>query len=573
MLIVPLMHRTDQHRYMSMGLAAMLAMGCVCANDGWAQNAALPPPRAVKVAEAVRIAKSGERVKMLGTLFAETAPGFFFFGDETGKIRGRLASPIPMRPGDRIEVAGTLELRANEQVWLDNASAVNLGSGSLPAPIQVRASEFFHNKDSSAHFDAEFVSLRGRVTGRGTYLSNYSVRGKWSAYEFDTLTVDDDGVEVLVFFQSEEKAHERWPIGTLADFTGTLRLDRQAPADSPRRIHLVSPGPAYVQVIQWPPFWQIPRYQRWVKTGLLTLTCCIVASGVWIWLLQRRLRFRRVAERTFELECALAKERELGEMKSNFVSLVSHELRTPLGVIMSASDVLQRYFERLSPEKRMRHLDMILRSTRNLASLIEEVLILGRVEEGRMQFAPSPLDLEKFCRTLCDEMRSATKDSSPIQFRMLSALDGAVSDESLLRHIICNLLSNAVKYSEPGSPVEFTVERRDEDVVFTIKDQGIGIPEEDQARLFTSFTRAGNVGMRPGTGLGLVVVLRCVQLHGGTLKLDSTIDEGTTISVTLPVFNGVLKVERSNYSRFNISSRPHLIHNSHENHPHHRRSI
>lgn len=249
---------------------------------------------------------------------------------------------------------------------------------------------------------------------------------------------------------------------------------------------------------------------------------------------------RRVTERTTELQAALAQQTELARLKTDFVSLVSHEFRTPLGVIMSASDVLHRYFDRLPAEKRARHLEMILSSTKNLASLIEEVLLLGRAEEGRMQFAPSTLNLERFCRTLCDEMRSATKAASTIEFTDLSSLEGAVSDEQILRHILSNLLSNAVKYSEPDSLVEFVVTRQGNDAVFTVHDYGIGIPEEDQARLFNSFTRGSNVGNRPGTGLGLVVVQRCVQLHGGTLKLSSALGHGTTVTVTLPVFQSEL---------------------------------
>jgi signal transduction histidine kinase len=244
----------------------------------------------------------------------------------------------------------------------------------------------------------------------------------------------------------------------------------------------------------------------------------------------------RVAERTRELDEALAHERELGEMKSRFVTLVSHEFRTPLGVIMSASDVLQRYFERLPAEKRQRHLDMILRSTRNLASLIEEVLLLGRVEEGHMPFVPAAMDLEKLCRTFADEAHSAGGGACPIVFRPESSLEGAAGDEALLRHILSNLLSNAVKYSEPGTPVEFTARRAGDAAVFTIRDHGIGISAEDQARLFTSFTRGQNVGTRPGTGLGLVVVQRCVKLHGGSLDLASTLGQGTTVTVTLPLF-------------------------------------
>jgi len=245
---------------------------------------------------------------------------------------------------------------------------------------------------------------------------------------------------------------------------------------------------------------------------------------------------QRVAKRTEDLHAALARERELSEMKSNFVSLVSHEFRTPLGVIMSAADVLQRYFERLAPEKRARHLEMILKSTRNLAALIEEVLLLGRVEEGRMQFTPVAVDLEKTCRTLCDEVRSATNGVCPIQFAPQPSLEGAVSDEALLRHILTNLLSNAVKYSEPGHTVELAASRTNGDVVFAVRDRGIGIPAEDRPRLFTSFTRGSNVGQRPGTGLGLVVVHRCVQLHGGSIAVESAVGAGTTITVKLPTF-------------------------------------
>lgn len=127
---------------------------------------------------------------------------------------------------------------------------------------------------------------------------------------------------------------------------------------------------------------------------------------------------------------------------------------------MSASEVLNRYFDRLSPDKRTRHLEMILSSTRNLAALIEEMLLLGRAEEGRMQFSPTPMDVERFCRTPCVMRCSRPPRTSPIEFSVSTSLEGAVSDEAILRHILSNLLSNAVKYSEPGSPVEFTAFRQ-----------------------------------------------------------------------------------------------------------------
>ncbi len=244
----------------------------------------------------------------------------------------------------------------------------------------------------------------------------------------------------------------------------------------------------------------------------------------------------RVATRTGELAIALAQERELGQLKTNFVSLVSHEFRTPLGVIMAAVEVLRRYFDRLPQEKRQEQLDIIFRSTKNLAALIEEVLLLGRVEDGRLSLDPQPLDLDKLCRTLTDELYSATGGTSPIHYRAGSPLDEAVADESTVRHILTNLISNAVKYSDPGQPVEFTLTRDRADAVFTIRDRGIGIPVEEQTHILESFTRGSNVGNRPGTGLGLVIVQRCVALHAGSMVLQSTPGEGTTVTVRLPLF-------------------------------------
>lgn len=233
---------------------------------------------------------------------------------------------------------------------------------------------------------------------------------------------------------------------------------------------------------------------------------------------------------------ALARERELSILKSNFVSLVSHEFRTPLGVIQSACDVLDRYLDRLPPEKRRKHLDMIFRSTRNLAQLVDGVLLLGKVEDGRVQFAPAPLDLAALCAQIIDEVHSATGAQGIVRLEAEPNLPGAWSDANLLRHIFSNLLSNAVKYSPQGTPVTFRVERHGSDAIFAVEDKGIGIPAEDQRNLFTSFARGANVGSRPGTGLGLVIVRRCVALHGGSIHLESVENGGTTVTVRLPLF-------------------------------------
>jgi len=153
-----------------------------------------------------------------------------------------------------------------------------------------------------------------------------------------------------------------------------------------------------------------------------------------------------------------------------------------------------------------------------------------------MTFAPNPVDVADLCRTFVEEQRSTTNGECVIRLTVVGNLEGAVSDAPLLRHILSNLLSNACKYSEPNSPVELRVEREGRMVRFCVEDHGIGIPEADQTHLFTNFTQTSNVGQRPGTGLGLVVVQRCVHLHGGTVHLTSKPGAGTTVIVELPVF-------------------------------------
>jgi PAS domain S-box-containing protein len=239
-----------------------------------------------------------------------------------------------------------------------------------------------------------------------------------------------------------------------------------------------------------------------------------------------------------ELLRSLAREKELGQLKTNFVTTVSHEFRTPLGIIMSSAEILRDYLDRLDPEDRQQHLQSIHKSTRRMAELMEEVLVIGRLDSGKMDFQPRNLDLAALCRRMVDEVLASTENICPIQLRFNGDISEARADERLLQHIFTNLLANAVKYSEPGQPVEFTIDRQRTNVVFLVRDRGIGIPEADQSRLFQAFQRAQNVGQRPGTGLGLTIVKRCVEMHGGTISLESKVGEGTTVTVRLLAFLG-----------------------------------
>jgi PAS domain S-box-containing protein len=237
-----------------------------------------------------------------------------------------------------------------------------------------------------------------------------------------------------------------------------------------------------------------------------------------------------------ELLQGLTREKELHELKSRFVSMVSHEFRTPLGIIMASAEILDAYLDRLPPEERRSNLRDITDASRQMSGMMEEVLLLGRVEAGKMTCRPAPLDLAVFCQRLADEVTSATNGRCPIRLALASGLAEARADESLLRHVFTNLLHNAVKYSKDGSPVDWELAAHDSMALFTVRDRGIGIPEPDARQVFQAFHRGRNVGDTPGTGLGMVIVKRCVELHGGRIAFESREGEGTTFLVALPLF-------------------------------------
>lgn len=239
---------------------------------------------------------------------------------------------------------------------------------------------------------------------------------------------------------------------------------------------------------------------------------------------------------------ALEREKELGVLKSNFVSMVSHEFRTPLGIIMSSAGILEKYHERLTPEERREQLASIQRSTRRMGDLMEEVLLLARLDAGRIGFEPKPVNFHTLCQTVAEEVAAVTVQHCPILVHVdLPNTDppAARGDERLLRNILTNVLTNAVKYSDAGSPVELTARRDHEDLILVVRDHGIGIPETDRDWLFHAFHRGHNVGSRAGTGLGLVIVQRCLELHSGRIRIDSRVGQGTTVTVTVPLFPGI----------------------------------
>lgn len=236
-----------------------------------------------------------------------------------------------------------------------------------------------------------------------------------------------------------------------------------------------------------------------------------------------------------QLVANLERERELNEMKSHFVSMASHELRTPLATLSLTVDILCTHWARLSPERIEKNLQTVRGSARHLRAILDDLLFVGRGEQGKIKCKPEIVNLEELLHRISTEIGAEDRNQHPIQISLDQAPLLLPLDPQLLRHILVNLLSNACKYSPAASTVKLQAQLRNNEVEIQVIDQGIGIPVEDQKRIFTYFYRARNVGDTAGTGLGLLVVKQCVEAHGGWIDFDSVPNQGTRFTVRIPV--------------------------------------
>lgn len=246
--------------------------------------------------------------------------------------------------------------------------------------------------------------------------------------------------------------------------------------------------------------------------------------------------------RQLSLQLKLANEnlQQLDKFKTHFISLASHELNNPLNIISGCTQLLSqdRDTNKLTDREKQALLDRITKSIKKMTDTLDSVLVLTRGELAEQNFNPAPLDLNKFCSVLVQEIQLGAASSHSIDLFIQNENDAraiAYVDEKLLHHILTNLLTNAIKYSPKGSAIELELICRKEEIIFNVKDQGIGIPLEDRQRLFNSFHRASNVGKVPGTGLGLAIVRQSVDLHGGKITFESKVGVGTVFTVTLPI--------------------------------------
>ncbi len=235
-----------------------------------------------------------------------------------------------------------------------------------------------------------------------------------------------------------------------------------------------------------------------------------------------------------DIRNALAREKELGELKSRFISMTSHEFRTPLSVISSSAGIMKTFNSKLTDEKRMTYLNTIETYVKHTTRLLDDILLLNRAEAGNIPFNPQRTNAVNYCKNLTQEMQTSTKNHVINFTSNCPPETEAELDLKLLQQILINLLSNAIKYSPDGGEIKFDLSAVENKLIFQVQDSGIGIPEEDQKHLFESFHRATNVETIQGTGLGLVIVKKCVELHGGEINFTSQLGQRTTFTVTIP---------------------------------------
>lgn len=243
-------------------------------------------------------------------------------------------------------------------------------------------------------------------------------------------------------------------------------------------------------------------------------------------------------KRAEDMRRELEREQALSELRLRFFSMASHEFRTPLSTILLTAQILESSAQGWSQEKRTRNLQRIVSAAREMRQMLDDILTINRAETGRLEFAPTPIEVNCFCHNMIQEMQTYATPLHTFSFSSQSETEWIWLDEKLLRYIISNLLSNAIKYSPKGGTINLEILRKQESILFQIYDQGIGILIADQPHLFEAFHRGANVESIPGSGLGLTVAKKCVELHGGRITFTSEVGVGTTFTVMIPIQMG-----------------------------------
>jgi PAS domain S-box-containing protein len=261
----------------------------------------------------------------------------------------------------------------------------------------------------------------------------------------------------------------------------------------------------------------------------------IVAQNITELIDYRKGLEKMVQDRTRELNDALQKEKELADLKTKFVSMASHEFRTPLSTISLATGFIRRYKAKITPEDIDKKLDDIVRQVEHMNYLLEDVLTVGKAESGKVQVNVAPIEVPAFFEKIVNEVYETTGKTHRIRITMGCEQKTISSDPRMIRIILVNLLTNAIKFSPGKNIVWVTVSCATNTLQLKVKDEGLGIPEQDREKLFHSFHRASNAGAIQGTGLGLSIVRKTVDLLEGVIQVESKLNEGTTFTISIPI--------------------------------------
>jgi len=231
----------------------------------------------------------------------------------------------------------------------------------------------------------------------------------------------------------------------------------------------------------------------------------------------------------------LLKAQEIERLRSEFIAMLSHDFRNPINSILLSTGLLAKKEHLLSKEKKTAHFQTIRSALKNMDRLLEEILLIGKADSGKLECQLTSLNVREFCNCLVEDLEfDADNKEIHIILECQLTLEEIKCDRNLLQHIFGNLLTNAIKYSPRNSKIFFRVSNSQNELIFQIQDCGIGIPPHEQKQLFEPFFRASNVGIIQGTGLGLTIVKKCVNVLGGQISLTSELDAGTTFTVILP---------------------------------------
>ncbi len=323
-----------------------------------------------------------------------------------------------------------------------------------------------------------------------------------------------------------------------------LNLYKKGRIRAINNIHSADLDPCYVNLIE--PFQVkaslvVPILEKDSFWGLLIAHSC-TCTRIWlndeIELLQQLASQVSIALNQAEhleiVQTNLEREQELNELKSRFFSMTSHDVRVPLSSILSAAELIEHYGHNFSREKTVRLVQKVQVAVKKIVTLLEDATTVIKEMGINLAVNSQNVDIPKLCKNVIGELESFASQNHSIDFQVTGDFSDTCLDEKLLSYIITNLLENAIKYSPNGGKIFLEISNENNVAVFRIQDEGIGIPDSEQALLFDYSQRGSNVGNITGTGIGLAVVKNCVDLQGGSISLQSKVGVGTTFTVEIP---------------------------------------